>query len=106
MSRILANALVLINSIFGFLVIIGSIAIAYSFYVKISSGQIAQADLFETKMLMIVTPIVGIVLAAYACGMIALLALIESHLKAIKEQGERRLRGLQASSRAEPKLGD
>ena len=52
---------------------------------------------------MIAAPIIGVIVAAYFCGMIALLALMESHLKAIKEQGEG-LRVSKAPERAEPKL--
>ena len=39
-------------------------------------------------MIAIGVPVFGIALVTYLCGMIALLALIEGHLKGIKGQGE------------------
>lgn len=103
MNRILASALVTINAILGFFVILGSVWLAVFMYEQISTDQIQQTDLFGASLLMIAAPIIGVIVAAYFCGMIALLALIESHLKAIKEQGEG-LRASKAPERAEPKL--
>lgn len=103
MNRILASALVTINAILGFFVIFGSVWLAVFMYEQISTNQIQQTDLVGAGMLMIAAPIIGIIVAAYFCGMIALLALIESHLKAIREQGEG-LRASQVSVREEPIL--
>ena len=103
MNRILASALVTINAILGFFVIFGSVWLAVFMYERISTNQIQQTDIFGANLLMVAAPIIGIIVAAYFCGMIALLALIESHLKAIKEQGEG-LRASKVSEREEPIL--
>ena len=57
-------------------------------YEQIATKQVAADMVSQAQIIMIVAPVIGIVIAAYSCGAIAFLALIEGHLKAIREQGE------------------
>ena len=83
--------------------IMGSIAFAKFAFERIYSGQLPPEVFPYANMIAIGVPVFGIALAAYLCGMIALLALIEGHLKSIKEQGES-YRPNKAKERSEPNL--
>ena len=85
MNRILATILATLNAL---LVFFGSIWFAKFMYEQIATKQIAADMVSQAHIIMIAVPVVGIVIAAYSCGAFAFLALIEGHLKAIKEQGE------------------
>jgi len=74
-----------------------------SFFERLYSGQLPPEVFPYANMIAIGLPVFGIALAAYLCGMIALLALIEGHLKAIKEQGES-YRPNKARERSEPNI--
>ena len=104
MNRILASVLVTINALLGFVLIMGSIAFAKFAFERIYSGELPPDVFPYANMIAIGLPVFGIALAAYLCGMIVLLALIEGHLKAIKEQGEL-YRPNKARERSEPKMG-
>jgi uncharacterized membrane protein (DUF485 family) len=77
-----------LNALLGFVLIFGSIWFAKFMYEQIATKQIAAEMVSQAHIIMIAVPVVGIVIAAYSCGAFAFLALIEGHLKAIKEQGE------------------
>ena len=103
MSMILATVLVWLNALLGFVVILSSIAFAKFAYEEAYRTAIAF-NLFSQEGLFIVgLPVLGLCLAAYLCGMIALLGLMESHLKVIREQVEYG-RGLPSKGRTEPNL--
>ena len=87
MNRILATILATLNALLGFVLIFGSIWFAKFMYEQIATQQIAADMVSQAQIIMIVVPVIGIVIAAYSRGAIAFLAIIEGHLKAIKEQG-------------------
>ena len=103
MNRILATILASLNALLGFVLIFGSIWFAKFMYEQIATQQIAADMVSQAQIIMIVVPVIGIVIAAYSCGAIAFLALIEGHLKAIKEQGES-YRPNKARERSEPNI--
>ena len=103
MNRILATILATLNALLGFVLIFGSIWFAKFMYEQIATKQIAADMVSQAHIIMIAVPVVGIVIAAYSCGAIAFLALIEGHLKAIKEQGES-YRPNKAKARSEPDI--
>ena len=103
MNRILATILATLNALLGFVLIFGSIWFAKFMYEQIAAKQIAADMASQAHIIMIAVPVVGIVIAAYSCGAIAFLALIEGHLKAIKEQGES-YRPNKAEGRSEPDI--
>ena len=103
MSRILATVLVAINGLLGFILIMGSAAFAKFAIEKFYSGDLPPEAFPYAHWIAIGVPVFGIAVAGYLCGMIALLALIEGHLKAIKEQGES-YRPTGGSARSEPNI--
>ena len=103
MNRILATILATLNALLGFVLIFGSIWFAKFMYEQIATKQIAADMVSQAHIIMIAVPVVGIVIAAYSCGAIAFLALIEGHLKAVKEQGES-YRPNKAKARSEPDI--
>ena len=77
-----------LNALLGFVLIFGSIWFAKFMYEQIATQQVAADMVSQAQIIMIAVPVIEIVIAAYSCGTIAFLALIEGYLKAIKEQGE------------------
>ena len=73
-------------------------------YEQIATKQVAADMVSQAHIIMIAVPVIGIVIAAYSCGAIAFLALIEGYLKAIKEQGESLHRPSKAKGRSEPNI--
>ena len=103
MNRILATILATLNALLGFVLIFGSIWFAKFMYEQIATQQVAANMVSQAQIIMIAVPVIGIVIASYSCGAIAFLALIEGHLRAIKEQGEY-YRSNKAKERSEPNI--
>jgi hypothetical protein len=94
MNRMLASILNFINIVYAVLIIFGCIYAGSYFGEKSIDHQFAMT---------ILGGIIGFLLAGAICGFIALLTLIEAHLRAIRNSGGDNYEN-EASSRMEPTI--
>ncbi|TPO01476.1 hypothetical protein [Mesorhizobium sp. B1-1-5] len=96
MNRALADILVLFNKILAIVIILSSMVIF---------GQRAEVSGVSSIFGYLTGAVVGLSIASILCGIIALLALIENHLRRITEHAGNTTEYAAPSRRIEPRIG-
>ena len=102
MNAILAQLFAFFNAVVGFIIVFFGCLVGYAI---LSGNTINGYSFSEAAPLAVATIIFAIFVAVMLCGLIALLAEIERHLREMKESNIRRSKpSLQSENKTDPQL--